>query len=111
MPIDTAAFRKRVLALIRKVPAGRVVTYGQVAFLLGQPRHARLVGHILYGLTERDPAVPWQRVINANGKLSTYRIGTGDLQRQLLEEEGVTFDGENRADLERYQWWPSKKVG
>lgn len=97
-------FRERVIAVVEAVPEGRVVTYGQVASLIGSPRAARQVGNALYRL--RDDSVPWQRVVNAGGGLSTYRIGAGELQRALLEAEGVRFDAEGRIDLERYRWVP-----
>lgn len=99
-------FRERVLAVIRSVPEGRVVTYGQVAALAGAPRAARQVGGVLYGLRERADDVPWQRVVNAGGTISTYRIGAGELQRALLESEGVPFDHEGRIDLDRFRWQP-----
>jgi methylated-DNA-protein-cysteine methyltransferase-like protein len=99
-------FRERVLTVIRSVPEGRVVTYGQVASLAGAPRAARQVGGVLYGLRDREDEVPWQRVVNAAGTISTYRIGAGELQRALLESEGVAFDQEGRIDLKRFRWLP-----
>lgn len=100
-----AKFRERVIEIVGAVPRGRVVTYGQVALLAGAPRAARQVGMVLHGLGE-DENVPWQRVINFQGKLSTYRIGAGELQRKLLEVEGVDFDAEDRIDLGRFRWDP-----
>ena len=95
-------FRERVLALVCTVPSGKVATYGQIARLAGHPRAARQVGGVLHGL--RDSDVPWQRIINAQGAISTYKVGAGELQRALLESEGVVFDREGRCDLERYRW-------
>lgn len=98
-------FARAVYALVRRVPRGRVVTYGQVAALLGHPRAARAVGTALSNL---PPAlarvVPWQRVINAAGGIS-FRgdLHRPDLQRQLLELEGVVFRGA-RTDLRRFRW-------
>jgi methylated-DNA-protein-cysteine methyltransferase-like protein len=103
---ETPPFRERVLSVIRAVPEGRVVTYGQVAELAGSPRAARQVGGVLYGLRDSEEDIPWQRVVNAGGKISTYRIGSGELQRALLESEGVGFDEEGRIDLGRYRWLP-----
>ncbi len=97
-----ASFRERVIALVCAVPKGKVATYGQIALLAGSPRAARQVGGVLHGLRENE--VPWQRVINAQGGISTYKVGAGELQRALLESEGVTFDREGRCDLERYRW-------
>ena len=96
-------FRERVLSVVEAVPIGSVVTYGQVALLAGSPRAARQVGMVLRGLREAED-VPWQRVINSQGKLSTYKVGSGELQRALLEAEGVEFDDEDRVDLRRFRW-------
>ena len=85
-----------------------VVTYGQVALLAGSPRAARQVGMVLRGLREPEK-VPWQRVINAAGKISTYKVGSGELQRALLEAEGIVFDAEGRVDLSRYRWDPDPR--
>ncbi|WP_045234402.1 MGMT family protein [Deinococcus pimensis] len=100
------AFRERVLALVARIPEGRVMTYGQLATLAGGPGNARQVGFILNGLAQTD--LPWQRVINAQGRISTYGVGFGELQRGLLEREGVHFDDAGRVDLARVQWWPEE---
>lgn len=99
-------FRDRVLALVARVPEGRVVTYGQLALLAGGPGNARQVGFILAGLAQSD--LPWHRVVNAGGGISTHRVGFGDAQRALLEAEGVEFDERERLDLKRLQWWPDE---
>jgi methylated-DNA-protein-cysteine methyltransferase-like protein len=96
----------QILAVIARVPRGRVVTYGQVAALAGLPGRARLVGRVL-GTLPGGSRVPWQRVVNAGGKVSA-RGGLGveeGYQRHLLEEEGVRFEG-SRIDLERFGWDP-----
>ncbi|MDZ7703125.1 MAG: MGMT family protein [Trueperaceae bacterium] len=102
---DTLGFRDRVLAAVRAIPRGSVATYGQIADLIGNPGAARQVGMVLRGITDDDTDVPWQRVINAKGGISTYKVGAGELQRALLEAEGVTFGGgergEARCDLSR----------
>lgn len=103
-------FRARVLAWVRAIPEGRVATYGQIAALAGAPRAARQVGAVLRGLGERDEA-PWQRVVNAQGEISTYKIGYGELQRALLEREGVPVSAERRVDLRRYRWRPEAPAG
>ena len=97
-------FRARVLDLVGRIPPGRVMTYGQLALLAGGPGNARQVGFIMQGLADTDS--PWQRVINAQGAISTYKLGFGETQRALLEAEGVSFDGAGRCDLARLQWWP-----
>ena len=109
MDVDESAatFRERVLAIVGAVPHGRVVTYGQVADLAGAPGAARQVGNVLFGLRDREADdLPWQRVIAAGGRISTYKIGSGELQRALLEAEGVVFDAEGRVDLARFRWQP-----
>ncbi|MGH7267334.1 MAG: MGMT family protein [Candidatus Rokuibacteriota bacterium] len=88
-------------SLVRRVPIGRVVTYGQVAALLGVPRGARAVG----GAMRRcPPGVPWQRVVNAHGGISRRPSAGGMLtQRLLLTREGVRF-ARGRVDLARHRW-------
>jgi methylated-DNA-protein-cysteine methyltransferase-like protein len=100
---STKTFRERVLDLIANIPEGRVMTYGQLAEVAGMPRHARAVGDILHGLSlETD--LPWWRVINSSGKISTYKVGTGEYQRGLLEKEAVQFDANGKIKLEQYRW-------
>lgn len=97
-----ASFRDRVIAIVRVIPAGRVATYGQVAGLAGRPRAARVIGGILRAA---DEDIPWHRVVNASGGISTYRIGAGDLQEALLRSEGVTIR-DHKIDLDTYRWRP-----
>lgn len=104
---DSAPFRARVLALVERIPSGRVMTYGQLATLAGSPGAARQVGFIMNTLAES--ASPWQRVINAQGAVSTDKLGFGDVQRNLLMAEGVVFDASLRCDLKRLQWWPGEE--
>ena len=97
-------FGARVAALVRRVPRGRVVSYGGVAAMLGAPRAARGVGQALHTLGS-DANVPWWRVINRNGEISIK----GDpvlagLQRRLLEKEKVVFDAAGRVDWKRFGW-------
>lgn len=98
-------FHRLVYRLVRRVPRGRVVTYGQVAAILGQPRGARAVGTALSAL--RPPLaglVPWQRVINAAGRCSHRNGLDAAVQRDLLEREGVRFDRRGTLDLRRFRW-------
>lgn len=97
------SFRERVLALVAQIPAGQVATYGQIAALAGSPRAARQVGGVLSALPP-DLSVPWQRVINRQGSLSTWRKGCGELQQALLLAEGIVFDASGACDLSRYGW-------
>jgi len=100
---------ERIYAVIRRIPAGQVATYGQIAELAGLPGHARQVGYALYALSAHS-RVPWHRVVNARGRLS---LGTvvpeGDVEQRIrLEIEGVQFDADDRIALERYQWHPPR---
>ncbi|MFC4424717.1 MGMT family protein [Deinococcus navajonensis] len=104
---EPAAFRARVLALVARIPEGRVMTYGQLALLAGQPGAARQAGFVMNSLMG-EGELPWQRVINAQGRVSTHRLGFGDMQEQLLAAEGVIFDATGRCDLSRLQWWPEE---
>jgi methylated-DNA-protein-cysteine methyltransferase-like protein len=98
-----------IYEVTRRIPRGRVATYGQVAALAGLPGHARLAGYALYNLPEKlSTEIPWQRVINARGEISYSegRRGNDFLQRELLEAEGVDFDARGRVDLRRFRWEP-----
>jgi methylated-DNA-protein-cysteine methyltransferase-like protein len=97
---------RRIHEVVSRIPRGRVATYGQVARLAGLRGHARLVGYALHALPA-GTSVPWQRVVNAQGGISTR---SGDArQRRLLEREGVRFDARGRIPLARYQWRPRRR--
>lgn len=100
-----SSFRDRVLQVVRAVPAGKVVSYGQVALWAGAPRAARQVGAVLYGLRDEEHDVPWHRVVNAEGGISTYKVGSGELQVALLRSEGVDADADG-VDMRRHRWSP-----
>jgi methylated-DNA-protein-cysteine methyltransferase related protein len=105
--LKPASRYERIYAIIRRIPKGRVATYGQIADLAGLPGHARQVGYALYAL--REPStVPWHRVINAQGRLSLGRvIPEGDVEQRIrLEIEGVEFDADGKVALGRFQWRP-----
>lgn len=94
---------EKIYAVVRKIPRGKVATYGQIARLAGLPRRARLVGHALAAL-ERG-GVPWHRVINAAGKISDRGEPMFvDQQRQMLIQEGVAFTRSGRVPLDRFGW-------
>jgi len=102
-----------VYRVVRRIPAGQVATYGQIAALAGMPGAARQVGWALSAL-DPDDDVPWHRVINAQGEISPRGAReTVDLQRALLESEGVELSHRGRVDLGRYAWEPGarKKKG
>ena len=102
-------FYQQVYDLVAQIPYGRVMTYGQVAVLLGKPTAARAVGYALHQ-TPAGVNIPWQRVINAQGRISPR--GAADilhepqLQRMLLEQEGIHFDAQGKIDLDHYLWEP-----
>ena len=97
-------FQEKVFAVVRRIPKGRVVSYGGVAALLGQPRAARGVGTALRTIDD-DREIPWWRVVNRNGEISISHLSLSrNLQRTLLEREGVEFDDRGRIDWKRFGW-------
>lgn len=99
----------RIYGIVRRIPRGRVATYGQVAQLAGLAHAPRVVGYALHALPPGS-GVPWHRVINAQGRVSA-RAGepAGSLlQRLSLEAEGVRFDASGRVSLQRYRWAPRR---
>lgn len=107
MSSETRKAYEKIYAVIRRIPPGKVATYGQVAALAGLPGRARQVGASLRDLPDGSN-VPWQRVINAQGTISA-RPGLGvaeGYQRHLLEEEGIEFNESGRTDFERFGWDP-----
>jgi O-6-methylguanine DNA methyltransferase len=98
-------FTTRVLTVVRRIPVGRVATYGDVAALAGRPRAARAVGNIMRTCGRRD--VPCHRVIAAGGRLGGYG-GSEALKRSLLVAEGVVVSGRRVRELDRVTWNPRK---
>lgn len=100
-----------IFRVVRQIPSGRVATYGQVADLAGLAGKPRLVGYALFRVTLGDD-LPWQRVVNAKGEISqsVFRNGSDALQRDLLEAEGICFDGQGRINLTLYRWHPEVGV-
>src|SRR5207245_538210 len=97
------ANRSRIYAAVRKIPRGRVSTYGDIAELAGLGGHARQVGYALHDLPP-DSGVPWHRVVNARGEISPRSGGDShELQRLLIEAEGVEFDLAGRIDLKKFR--------
>ena len=112
-PPDPKGYAERVYEIVRAIPPGRVMTYGQIAALIPPPARVdpaqyeklspRWVGSAMANCADD---VPWQRVINSQGKVSA-RAGYGPMvQKHLLEREGVAFDEKERVDLAQYQWKP-----
>ena len=103
---DEQSYRERVYAIVREIPPGRVMTYGQLAEILGEGYTARTVGYVMHGADTEN--VPWQRVINAQGKCSTAKMTLPtNLQQSILESEGVKFDASGRCDLNTFLWTPT----
>ncbi len=97
----------RIYAVVRRIPPGKVSTYGDIARLAEMPGQARLIGYALHALPP-STSVPWHRVINARGGISTGRSAPGGdvVQRLRLEAEGIEFGANGRVPLERYRWQP-----
>jgi len=105
---DNPATRK-ITSWVRKIPRGRVATYGQIAALADRPRNSRQVGSVLKSLPA-DSHVPWHRVVNSQGRISDRNNSTSEgLQRCLLESEGVELNDGGRIDLNAFQWKPRQR--
>lgn len=110
-PPDRQQYNERVWALVRKVPAGKVTTYGRIAELVGPPDDVDVLAYRAHGarwvgraMADCPEDIPWQRVINAQGKIS-MRSGSGPRrQRALLEAEGIEFSAADRINLKKYEW-------
>lgn len=110
-----------IYKIVQSIPKGRVLTYGLISNLLGKRMSAQGVGWALKALGRKPgtlnfdmSTVPWQRVVNSDGGTSTHKISEipPDLQRQLLQEEGIVFDANEKIDLKIYLWWEGlKKYG
>ena len=101
-------YRERVYRIVRSIPRGRVMTYGQLAEILGEGYTPRTVGFVMHG---SDDKTPWHRVINAQGGCSTGRIALpSDKQQRMLVAEGVEFNERGRCDLQRYLWIPRERT-
>ena len=101
----TRSFRHQVLEVVRAIPSGKVCSYGDVATLAGSPRAARAVGSILRHTPWSAEHVPWHRVINQRGEISTGGdVLRPQLQRELLISEGIVFAASDRIDMRVYRW-------
>jgi methylated-DNA-protein-cysteine methyltransferase related protein len=100
-------YRERVYKIVRRIPRGRVMTYGQIAYMLGEGYTPRTVGFVMHG---SDDETPWHRVINSQGRCSTGGVVLpSDKQQRMLEREGVKFDESGRCELEAYLWRPRRQ--
>ncbi|MCM3869806.1 MAG: MGMT family protein [Pyrinomonadaceae bacterium] len=101
---DDPGYRERVYLIVRTIPRGRVMTYGQLAEILGEGYTPRTVGFVMHASGDKTP---WHRVINAQGACSTGKVVLPhDKQQRMLEREGVSFNERGRCDLEKYLWIP-----
>ena len=91
--------------MVKRIPRGRVATYGQVTTLAKLPGRARQVGYAMHALSPTT-VVPWHRVVNAKGAISLHPMNGGLTQRLLLEREGILFDAHGRVELEKFRWRP-----
>jgi methylated-DNA-protein-cysteine methyltransferase-like protein len=104
----TNSLYERIYEMTRRIPAGQVATYGQIAHLVGMPKGARQVGYAMAALGRGAPRhdVPWHRVVNGKGESSV-----GGEQIERLRSEGIEFDAKGRIDLRRYGWQNSIEGG
>ena len=99
-------YRERVFRIVRSIPRGRVMTYGQIAEILGEGYTPRTVGFVMHSSNDKTP---WHRVINAQGGCSTRGIVLPhDKQQRMLETEGVSFNERGRCDLQKFLWIPNE---
>jgi methylated-DNA-protein-cysteine methyltransferase-like protein len=102
-------YRERVFSIVRAIPRGRVMTYGQIAEILGEGYTPRTVGFVMHSSNDKTP---WHRVINAQGGCSTRGIVLPhDKQQRMLEAEGVSFDQRGQCELQKYLWIPAEPKG
>ncbi|MFX0113758.1 MAG: MGMT family protein [Candidatus Hodarchaeota archaeon] len=97
----TNSFSQRVKALIKAIPAGKVATYGQIAKFAGNPRAARQVAWLLHSSSRKDN-LPWHRVISSKGRISLPHDQGYELQKAMLEQEGIILDESDKIDLDRF---------
>lgn len=100
--IELQPFTAEVISILKEIPPGRVVTYGQVARLAGSPRAARQVVRILHTMSEKHQ-LPWHRVVNSKGEIAVPNDESRKLQRMLLESEDVVFLSDGRVDLSVFE--------
>ena len=101
-------FTQRALRMIKRVPKGKVATYGQIAALSGSPRGARQVVRLLHTLSDKEK-LPWHRIINKQGRISLTPGAGYELQKALLESEDILFDRKDSIDLNRFLWKPASR--
>jgi methylated-DNA-protein-cysteine methyltransferase-like protein len=100
-----ASFHERVIAIVKRIPRGRVASYGQIARLAGNSRAARQVVRTLHSSSEKEN-LPWHRIVNRRGLISLPSGAGQELQRAMLEKEGIVFSANGSIDLVRFGWKP-----
>lgn len=96
---------EKIYEIVRQIPEGKVCTYGQVALLAGNPRWARVVGYALH-VNPEFGKIPCHRVVNREGRTApAFAFGGNDVQRAMLENEGIVFEADGRVDLNKYGWF------
>ena len=94
----------QIYNVVQKIPKGKVATYGTVARMAGNPRWSRVVGYALH-VNPAPGIIPCHRVVNREGKTAaTFAFGGGDIQRQMLEQEGIVFESDGHIDFSKYGW-------
>ena len=99
----STTFHQRAIEIIRQIPKGKVATYGQIAALAGSPRAARQVVRVLHSSSRKED-LPWHRVIGSKGTISLKPNHGYEIQRGLLEHEGIAFRDDDSIDLDKYLW-------
>ncbi len=98
---------RQILDVLSAIPKGKVTSYGRVAAMAGNPRGARQVSRILHSMS-RQYGLPWHRVVNARGRISLPRGDGFELQKALLEDDGIAVSGQGYIDLSQYLWEPKR---
>jgi methylated-DNA-protein-cysteine methyltransferase related protein len=103
--VNHPEYRSKVYEIVRQIPSGKVMTYGQIAVLLGEGYTARTIGYVMHAAGDQN--VPWQRVINSKGSCSTEKFTSPiSLQQNLLQNEGIIFSEKGICNLKLYRWSP-----
>ncbi|MCX6826772.1 MAG: MGMT family protein [candidate division Zixibacteria bacterium] len=98
-------FHQRAITIIKKIPRGKVATYGQIATMAGNPIGARQVVRILHSSSEKEN-LPWHRIVNGKATISLPKGSGYELQKAILQKEGIIFDKDDAIDFELYLWKP-----
>lgn len=105
MKTDDKDYQEKVYEIVRQIPNGRVMTYGQIAEILGEGYTPRTIGYVMHAVNTDE--IPWQRVINSKGGCSTGKILLPyNIQQKMLEDEGIEFNEKGNCSLKTYRWSP-----